>query len=145
MVSQDCKQKALKALKCVVNVDKACTRFEKHINKKTGHNESLYTWTVYQVCGLILEDKKQLNEVLTEVKNNKLGWECSTFDPMSVKLQEQDDFILMPFEIVEGVVKCSKCQSKKTFSVQRQTRGGDEPMTTFSTCVECGNNWVYSG
>ena len=37
--------------------------------------------------------------------------------------------------------KCSKCKSKKCSHYQLQTRSADEPMTTFVTCLDCGNRW----
>ena len=36
---------------------------------------------------------------------------------------------------------CYKCQSKKCSYYQLQTRSADEPMTTFVTCLDCGNRW----
>lgn len=36
---------------------------------------------------------------------------------------------------------CWKCKSKKCSYYQLQTRSGDEPMTTFVTCLDCGNRW----
>lgn len=44
----------------------------------------------------------------------------------------------------EGMFKCGKCKSKKTTYFQLQTRSADEPMTTFVTCKDCGNNWKFS-
>ena len=38
---------------------------------------------------------------------------------------------------------CSKCKSKKCTFYQLQTRSADEPMTTFVTCLECGNRWKF--
>ena len=37
--------------------------------------------------------------------------------------------------------KCWKCKSKKCTYYQLQTRSGDEPMTTFVNCLDCGNRW----
>ena len=36
---------------------------------------------------------------------------------------------------------CYKCRSKKCSYYQLQTRSADEPMTTFVTCIDCGNRW----
>ena len=36
---------------------------------------------------------------------------------------------------------CWKCKSKKCTYYQLQTRSADEPMTTFVSCLECGNRW----
>ena len=56
-----------------------------------------------------------------------------------------DDYLTKPFEVVDGVVTCPKCQGMKTWSVQKQTRSSDEPMTTFSRCALCNHQWSYSG
>jgi len=37
--------------------------------------------------------------------------------------------------------KCSKCKKRETNYYQVQTRSADEPMTTFVTCLNCGNHW----
>ena len=36
---------------------------------------------------------------------------------------------------------CRKCKSKQCSYYQLQTRSADEPMTTFVTCLPCGNRW----
>ena len=37
--------------------------------------------------------------------------------------------------------KCYKCQKRQCTYYQMQTRSADEAMTTFVTCLNCGNNW----
>ena len=37
--------------------------------------------------------------------------------------------------------KCRKCGERQCSYYQLQTRSADEPMTTFITCLNCGNNW----
>nr|KAJ3422847.1 Transcription elongation factor A protein 1 [Polyrhizophydium stewartii] len=39
--------------------------------------------------------------------------------------------------------KCGRCGARKTKYYQMQTRSADEPMTTFVTCVNCGNKWKF--
>ena len=36
---------------------------------------------------------------------------------------------------------CRKCRSKRCSYYQLQTRSADEPMTTFVSCLDCGNRW----
>jgi DNA-directed RNA polymerase subunit M/transcription elongation factor TFIIS len=36
---------------------------------------------------------------------------------------------------------CWKCKSKECTYYQLQTRSADEPMTTFVTCISCGQRW----
>ncbi|PWN48971.1 transcription elongation factor [Violaceomyces palustris] len=40
--------------------------------------------------------------------------------------------------------QCGRCKQRKTRYYQMQTRSADEPMTTFVTCVACGNKWKFS-
>eukprot|EP00475_Leptophrys_vorax_P040813 TRINITY_DN763_c0_g1_i2.p1 TRINITY_DN763_c0_g1~~TRINITY_DN763_c0_g1_i2.p1 ORF type:complete len:318 (+),score=82.58 TRINITY_DN763_c0_g1_i2:46-999(+) len=42
-----------------------------------------------------------------------------------------------------GMFWCGKCKKNKTTYYQLQTRGADEPMTTFVTCLNCGNRWRF--
>jgi DNA-directed RNA polymerase subunit M/transcription elongation factor TFIIS len=40
--------------------------------------------------------------------------------------------------------KCSKCGNNKKFKVwQKQIRAGDEPITTFVECLECGHTFKF--
>ncbi len=39
--------------------------------------------------------------------------------------------------------QCGKCRQRETQYYQMQTRSADEPMTTFVTCVNCGNRWKF--
>ena len=39
--------------------------------------------------------------------------------------------------------KCGRCKQRKCKYYQLQTRSADEPMTTFVTCVNCGNRWKF--
>jgi transcription elongation factor S-II len=44
-------------------------------------------------------------------------------------------------EIATDTYRCGKCGEKKCTYFQLQTRSADEPMTTFVTCLNCGNRW----
>jgi|TARA_R110001599_G_scaffold182205_3_gene375189 transcription elongation factor S-II len=37
--------------------------------------------------------------------------------------------------------KCFKCKKNKCTYYELQTRSADEPMTTFVSCLNCGNRW----
>lgn len=90
-------------------------------------------------------DKKDISKIIQNVEDGKLGWDNVYFSKISQELNEKDDFTVFPFEVAEGVSECPRCKCTKTWSVQKQTRGCDEPMTTFSKCVKCGKQWTYSG
>lgn len=79
------------------------------------------------------------------IMQNKLGWNHDQFKEYRKTQQEQDDYILNPFEIEEGVVQCPKCKSFKVFSVAVQTRSADEPTTTMAQCTQCKYKWSQNG
>ena len=39
--------------------------------------------------------------------------------------------------------KCIKCKKKKCTVSQKQVLAGDEPLTTFVTCLECGYSFSF--
>jgi len=44
-------------------------------------------------------------------------------------------------EMATDIYKCGRCKKKECSFYQLQTRSADEPMTTFVTCLNCGNRW----
>lgn len=44
-------------------------------------------------------------------------------------------------EAATDTFTCRKCKLKKCTYYQMQTRSADEPMTTFVSCINCGNRW----
>lgn len=44
-------------------------------------------------------------------------------------------------EAATDTFTCRKCRINKCTYYQMQTRSADEPMTTFVTCINCGNRW----
>ena len=44
-----------------------------------------------------------------------------------------------------NMYRCRKCQSRECHYFGLQTRSGDEPMTIFVTCLNCGNRWRTEG
>lgn len=52
----------------------------------------------------------------------------------------------MPYNKQEAstdMFKCGKCKQRKCTYFQMQTRSADEPLTTFVSCVNCGNRWKF--
>lgn len=52
----------------------------------------------------------------------------------------------MPFSKQEAstdMFRCGKCKERKCTYFQMQTRSADEPLTTFVSCVHCGNRWRF--
>jgi len=57
------------------------------------------------------------------------------------KMQRDKHKYETTIEAATDTFTCRKCKSKKCTYYQMQTRSADEPMTTFVTCIDCGNRW----
>lgn len=63
------------------------------------------------------------------------------------KINEENLFKSLAAQEAEAetdAFQCGKCKQRKCRYRQAQTRSADEPMTTFVTCVACGNRWKFS-
>jgi DNA-directed RNA polymerase subunit M/transcription elongation factor TFIIS len=146
------------ALSTILKQEQNIRIIEKHVydtSKKQcvdeEYIEEIYKHNLYQIIGDILDGNK-LSNMVSDIKNSKLGWNHFAFKDMQNMLEEQNDFIENPFAVEEGVLECKSrdkdgvlCGSKRVFSYQRQVRSADEPMTTFASCCKCGTKWQYSG
>jgi len=119
--------------------------FEKNIYKISKSCEISYEDILYQCIGMILQMEKSLKTQLKDIKKGNIGWKSPIFNSVAERIEEFDLYLETPFEVTEGVTQCGKCGSWKTYSVQKQHRSSDEPMTTYSKCVVCSNQWSYSG
>ena len=117
------------------------TLIEEEIFKKSNDDPKIYKSIIYDVTMDII-DHRPIDKVLSQ---EKFGWNHEDFSEIIFKQREQDDFIVNPFEVEEGVLTCPKCSKSRTFSYSKQTRSADEPMTTFATCMNCRHKWTYSG
>ena len=131
------------ALKLVVKNESNVNTLEKNIFQVSNDDENIYKNITFQVVNDIRNGKK-LPEVLNDIKNFKVNWKHSSLNEYIQEEIEQDNFIIQPFEIVEGLTEC-KCGSKRVYSFTKQTRGGDEISTTFNECLSCKSKWSYSG
>jgi DNA-directed RNA polymerase subunit M/transcription elongation factor TFIIS len=108
------------------------------------NDEKLCKTVVFQII-TDLKNKKKLPDVLKELKEKKILWKHVDYADIIAEEEEQDNFIIQPFEIIEGITQCNKCGSNRVFSFTKQTRGGDESSTTFNECLQCKSKWSYSG
>jgi DNA-directed RNA polymerase subunit M/transcription elongation factor TFIIS len=106
--------------------------------------EGIYKRICYQVVGDILKGI-DLKIILKQVKKGLLCWDYPSYTSIKYRIEEQDDFIINPFEVVEGVTECKKCGSKRVFTYQLQDRASDESSSTINKCVKCKASWKYSG
>ena len=57
------------------------------------------------------------------------------------KIQRDKSKYEINIEATTDEFKCSKCKKRKCTYYELQTRSADEPMTTFVSCLSCGNHW----
>jgi len=67
--------------------------------------------------------------------DNKL-WQ-SYIDKRNRKIETKENMATVK------IFKCRKCGEMKCTTYQLQTRGADEPMTTFVECKVCGHKWKF--
>lgn len=147
---EEFRSKGKTILKKIFNKEQNIIIFEKNIHENTLKNlkkyenlEDIYIFNIYQFIN-DYNNNKNVQELLKEIKNGKIHWKNNYFNDLIDKEIEQDNFLIKPIEIEEGVLEC-KCGSKRVFSYQKQCRGGDESSTTFAECVACKSKWIYSG
>ena len=104
-------------------------------------NEPL-EWLLSQIQDDLIASPQNIEEYVKNViEKELLGFNHSSFDKFIQKEKIQDEYVINPFQAEEGVVQCVKCKSMKVYSVSRQTRAADEPMTTVSVCTMCKHKW----
>ena len=99
-----------------------------------------------------INNKSDNKTLLDNIKKGKIDPENLAF----LKPEELDpdkyETIIKKKELAEykknnkattDIFKCSKCKSRKSIVHQQQTRAGDEPMTTYVTCQECGHVFKF--
>jgi len=60
---------------------------------------------------------------------------------IQAKIKRDKNKYEVNIEAATDTFKCRKCHSNKCTYYQMQTRSADEPMTTFVTCIDCGQRW----
>ena len=59
------------------------------------------------------------------------------------KIQRDKNLTEVDLSSATDEFKCYKCKNRVCTYYQLQTRSADEPMTTFVTCMTCGNRWKF--
>ena len=107
------------------------------LEKKTFKN--FYLETLYEVCYFL--NQYDIKKVNSNLKDKKILWNNDEFLDEKNKQKEKDDFLTNPFEVEEGIEKCDRCGSKRTYSISKQVRSADEGFSTFSHCLDCNKRW----
>lgn len=135
------RDKCIEALQTVLTKEQNIKTIEKNVFLYSPNED--YMLNIYETLNDIKSGAK-LNSLLSDIKTKKMGWKHSCYNNLIFEEEEQNNFIIKPFEVEEGVLEC-KCGSKRVYSYSKQSRGADEPMSTYAECMSCKNKWVYSG
>lgn len=146
---KDIRKKGKEALSQVFKKPKNIDIIERNIYSviKSNNNDfniDDYNHAIYQVIGDFLNNESASN-ILKNIKKGNILWDHSIYENIKYNIKEQDEFIMNPFEVAEGVVQCGKCKSWRTYSYPVQNRSSDEGTSTISQCIKCNNKWTYSG
>lgn len=133
----------LNSLRLLIKKENNVKLMEEAVFQSCENDEKKYKRILYQTLSDI--SKSDLKTAYKTVMEKKVEWRNEIYSKTIDKIKEMNEYLVNPFEVTEGVIKCVKCDSMKTWSTQQQTRSCDEPMTTFSRCTNCGHYWAYSG
>ena len=128
---------------------------KKIVRKWTNKNFiQIYTNRFRSVYSNIHPKSKICNKILLKkLKNRKLSPKKLAFmshQEMSprkwkklieAKIKRDKNLTEVDMSAATDEFKCYKCQKRLCTYYQLQTRSADEPMTTFITCLNCGNRW----
>jgi len=94
-------------------------------------NENFYE----KVCSKEIKPERLAS--ISHIEMNPDKWK----DLINKKKIRQENLYSPKLEANTDNFTCRKCNSKQCSYYQLQTRSADEPMTTFVTCINCGNRW----
>ena len=150
-------QKIVKDEKITRNVEKGLLNYsitvakEKNIVRKWENNYFVILY-IERLRTIMhnLKHNKELKKILLsgEIKPHKIAF--MTHQDMNPKRWEtlinnkkiRDNNMYNPqMDANTDNFTCRRCKSNRCSYYQLQTRSADEPMTTFVTCIDCGNRW----
>ena len=107
--------------------------------------ESIYDTKLFEIISTLSKNPNI-------VKTKKDAKNIAFLEPAQLNSDKYQD-LLKKKEINEykknniktsNAFKCSKCKKSKCEVTQKQIRAGDEPPTTFVSCLECGHTFSFS-
>jgi transcription elongation factor S-II len=138
-----------------INLEKGIFNFS---IKESTNRKVVKKWDNIYFVQIYLDKLKSvyfnLNEhILNELKEKKIKAESIAFmSHQELNMNKWENLIIAKNKRTEqkfetnlvastDTFKCRKCHSNECTYYQMQTRSADEPMTTFVTCINCGNRW----
>ena len=107
--------------------------------------KDMYKHNFLKVRFNIEKNQKLKNEIIDELKDvtTIVSSHARELNPERWNKFNTHDVNTTEFEIENSLIQCGKCRLNKVFYYQLQTRGADEPMTTFCTCTNCNHRWKF--
>jgi DNA-directed RNA polymerase subunit M/transcription elongation factor TFIIS len=87
----------------------------------------------------LVTNDKQANEIAYK---SPAELNPESFEPL-IKKKEIEEYKKTNVKS-SSAFKCSKCKKSKCTVTQKQIRAGDEPATTFVSCLECGHSFSFN-
>ena len=126
--------------------------------KESTNRKVIRKWTNPQFVQLYIDRVRSIylnlnSEILNQLNNDTLKAHNVAFMThielkpkkweklIEEKIQRDKHKYETRMEAATDTFTCRKCKSKKCTYYQMQTRSADEPMTTYVSCIDCGNRW----
>ena len=105
------------------------------------------------LCNINSESHVQNKYLFEKIKKNEIQvYNIGTMNPREMypekwkslvdsKIKRDNSLYNEELAAATDEFKCYKCKKRKCTYYQLQTRSADEAMTTFVTCLNCGNHW----
>ena len=119
---------------------------ERKSAEQTDDIESAYIKYAYEKIGELLAeaDKEMRKKIASDILTDKIEvYDSVIYQLFEEKKMIENDRVINPPSVQKSLYKCKHCKSDKTWSYQLQTRSGDEGMTTFINCSECGKRYKF--
>lgn len=108
----------------------------------------IYMFRLKSILTNLKNNSKFREQILNNVYNDEeLAFishqeiDHSRWDKLIQEKIQRDKSMYEVQKKINSEFTCFKCKSNNCDYYQLQTRSADEPMTTFVSCLECGNRW----
>lgn len=107
---------------------------------------SMYQKLSYEKVGQLLDPSLDISKVLKDIENCITNWDSVPYKKFQDKHKKNISAMTSKPDVQSGGFPCKMkdCRSyktKETIWYQSQTRSGDEGMTTYVTCMVCGDRY----
>ncbi len=131
--------------KSAINYEKRIKRYYRqrlmNFESLEGIREEYFNFA-YEIIGCMVAAKTKEGrvQVIRDMEECKIGWDCSVYDDHRRK---RDRVLNFSLNVEDGEFQCKnpRCLSKKCFTESHQTRSGDEGMTHYVICTKCSRRY----